>query len=245
MHTLEQLLNIESVRNEVLRSTQCIDNMFHDLADGEIFKQHAFFKSNPKGLQIVAYYDEVETCNPLGSSSGKYKLGCVFFTLRPFLRSGLKAIFLLVVAKSSTIKVHGIDSILKPFLEDLKILYDKGFTVQFAGEMEGALLAFLADNLAAHELGGFKESFSFAHRICRSCLTDKEYSQTHFQEGQFVLRDRQSHQAQCQELAGPDRLRASVQYGINRVSSLESVQEFSVVKNMPHDIMHDLFEVMN
>ena len=26
----------------------------------------------------------------------------------------------------------------------------------------GALIAFLADNLAAHEIGGFKESFSFA-----------------------------------------------------------------------------------
>ena len=31
-------------------------------------------------------------------------------------------------------------------------------------------MAFLADNLAAHEIGGFKESFSFARRFCRSCM---------------------------------------------------------------------------
>lgn len=32
------------------------------------------------------------------------------------------------------------------------------------------LLFFLADNLAAHSVGGFKESFSFAKRICHSCM---------------------------------------------------------------------------
>lgn len=150
------------------------------------FYKARFFKNNPHSLQVIAYYDEVETCNPLGSSSGKYKLGCVFFTLgniRPSLRSSLKSIFLLAVAKSSTIKANGIDLILKPFLDDLKTLYEVGITLQFNEKDElwkGALLAFLADNLAAHELGGFKESFSFAHRFCRSCLTDKEYSQNHF-----------------------------------------------------------------
>ena len=87
----------------------------------------------------MAYYDEVETCNPLGSSSGKFKLGCVFFTLgnmRPMLRSSLKAIFLLVVAKSSTVKAHGIDSVLKPFLNDMKTLYDTGIKLQYNGKEE-------------------------------------------------------------------------------------------------------------
>ena len=222
--------------------------LLHDFSDGAVFKQHEFFKSNPCGLQIIAYYDEVETCNPLGSSSGKYKLGCVFFTLgniRPSLRSALKSIFLLAVARSPTIKANGIDSILKPFLEDLKTLYEVGITVQFAGKDEvwkGALLAFLADNLAAHELGGFKESFSFARRFCRSCLTAKQYSQNHFREEQFTIRDRNTHAQQCRHLDGPDRQSASVEYGINRRSSLDSLPYFSVVECMPHDIMHDIFE---
>ena len=186
--------------------------------------------------------------NPLGSSSGKFKLGCIFFTLnniRPLYRSTLKSIFLAVVAKSSTIKVNGIDSILKPFLSDLKILRDEGAVIQFAGEDEiwkGALLAFLVDNLAAHEVGGFKESFSFARRFCRSCLTDKVKSQSHFHESQFVIRDRETHSKLCSRLRDPDGSSISVEFGINRRSSLDSLSDFSVVENMPHDIMHDLFE---
>ena len=136
------MLQIQTVRSEILRSDSCeagTSNCLYDLSYGSIYKNHDFFKSNPNGLQIVAYYDEVETCNPLGSSSGKFKLGCVFFTLgniRPLYRSGLKAIFLLMVAKSSTIKINGIDSFLKPFLDDLKSLQDVGITIEVNGKRE-------------------------------------------------------------------------------------------------------------
>jgi len=73
-------------------------------------------------------------------------------------------------------------------------------------------------------------------------LTDKNYSQSHFQEYQFTVRDRVSHAQQCGRLNGPDCLNVSVEYGINRQSSLDSLPHFSVVEGMPHDIMHDLFE---
>ena len=38
------------------------------------------------------------------------------------------------------------------------------------------------------------------------------------------------------------RTNHSTTYGINRRSILETVPHFSVVRNLPHDIMHDLFE---
>ena len=38
---------------------------------------------------------------------------------------------------------------------------------------KGGLLCVLADNLASNLLGGFKESFSFSYRFCRSCLITK------------------------------------------------------------------------
>ena len=36
---------------------------------------HNFFKDHPDGLQIIAYFDEIEVCNPLGAQSGVHKLG--------------------------------------------------------------------------------------------------------------------------------------------------------------------------
>ena len=248
LETLKQLVQIEFVRNEILSRPSNNDANLHDLSDGSVFKEHEFFNSNHHALQIVAFYDEVESCNPLGSSAGKFKLGCVFFTLaniRPMFRSSLKSIFLAIIAKSSIIKKEGIDSILKPFLDDLKALRNEGINVKFAGQNEvwkGTLLAFLADNLASHELGGFKESFSFARRFCRSCLTDKNLSQSHFNEKNFTLRDSVSHKNLCSRLHDIDGASISVEFGINRCSSLDSLPNFSVAENLPHDIMHDLFE---
>ena len=87
LSTLKQILEVPSFRQEILRSADHQDNLMYDLSDGCMFKKHAFFKSNPNGLQVIAYYDEVETCNPLGSSSGKFKLGCVFFYTRKYKTS--------------------------------------------------------------------------------------------------------------------------------------------------------------
>lgn len=248
LSTLKKLLQIKCIREEIKRNSLVSSGCLCDLSDGEIYKNHELFSNYTNCLQIVAYYDEVETCNPLGSYSGKHKLGCIFFSIaniRPAYRSTLNSIFLVAVAKSTTIKENGIDSILKNFIDDLNILSKDGIEVQFDEEKEvwkGGLLAFLADNLASHELGGFKESFSFARRFCRSCLADKNDSQNFFRECEFEIRTPLSHVEHCKLLEGPNGSEASVEYGINRVPLLESVSNFSVINGMPHDIMHDLYE---
>ena len=44
-------------------------------------------------------------------------------------------------------------------------------------EFHVAVVGASVDNLGAHYLGGFKESFSAAYRICRKCFATKELSQ--------------------------------------------------------------------
>lgn len=248
LSTLKKLLQVKCVREEINRHIDNTSEKLRDFRHGEIYKNHEFFQNNPKSLQIIAYYDEVETCNLLGSSSGRHKIGCVFMSLgniRPAYRSALNSIFLVAVAKSTTIKENGIDAILKPFIEDLKTLTNDGIEVTFNHKKEiwkGALLIFLADNLAAHELAGFKESFSFSRRFCRSCLADKDHSKDHFRECEFEIRTPESHANHCKRLEGPAGASVSVEYGINRLSLLESLPYFSVVMGLPHDIMHDLYE---
>ena len=46
-----------------------------DFCDGSFLKNHPLFSIEPNGFQIVAYFDELEVCNPLGSRSGINKLG--------------------------------------------------------------------------------------------------------------------------------------------------------------------------
>ena len=52
-----------------------------DFCDGEYFEHHALFKDDPGALQICLYYDDLETCNVLGSKTKKHKLGTHVYPL--------------------------------------------------------------------------------------------------------------------------------------------------------------------
>ena len=242
-------MELEDFQAEILNPhpTQS-ENILADFCDGSLFHSHPMFSTNPTALQIIAYYDELEIVNPIGSYVKKHKLGCMFFFLgniRPQYRSTLKAIHLVAVAKSQDITKYGIDSFMTPFIEDLKTLYCDGITVLINGmehSIHGALLAFLADTLAAHAVGGFKGSMSFALRVCRSCMITSAQLQECFVENNCKLRTPDVHFEQCSLLSGPLHDHYSTNFGINRLSKLEEVPGFSVINGLPHDIMHDLFE---
>ena len=72
--------------------------------------------------------------------------------------------------------VIGMNKVLEPFVQDLNLLATQGIRVVINGRervFKGALLAFLADNLASNALGGFK-LFSFLYQYCRTCLLAKD-----------------------------------------------------------------------
>ena len=46
-----------------------------DYCDGSLFQTHPLFSVEPHALQIMLYFDELEVCNPLGSSAKVHKLG--------------------------------------------------------------------------------------------------------------------------------------------------------------------------
>ena len=87
---------------------------------------------------MVAYYDELEVVNPIGSYVKRHKLGCMFYFLgnvRPQYRSTLKQIQLIAVGKYEDITKYGIDEFMKPFVEDVKSLYCDGINVSI-GELK-------------------------------------------------------------------------------------------------------------
>ena len=240
-------MELEDYQAEVLNphtNSECLN----DFCDGLYFKSHPLFSCDPHALQIVGYFDDLEVVNPLGSYIKKHKLGCLFFFLanvRPQFRSTLKNIQLLAVGRTEDIQYYGINAFLKPFVEDLKQLYCNGITVSIGGENRvfyGALLAFLADTLAAHQVGGFKCSMSFALRVCRSCMITSQQLNECYSEYTCVLRTSESYFEQCSLLCGPLKGHYSTMYGINFMSILEEVPGYSVINGLPHDVMHDLYE---
>ena len=63
------------------------DGTIEDVCDGQLFRTHPLFSTDSTALQVMLYYDELEITNPLGSKTGKHKLGIIKYI--PILNSTL------------------------------------------------------------------------------------------------------------------------------------------------------------
>ena len=79
--TLEILLQNEGIVYQIDRFPERIrtDGKIEDFCDGALYKTHPLFSTDHSALQIIAYYDNIELCNPLGTHVKQHKLGIVFF----------------------------------------------------------------------------------------------------------------------------------------------------------------------
>ena len=241
---LKVLLNDDVIFSYVMNSHQSTDNKMRDFCDGKFFKQHPLFATDEYALQIVLYYDDFGAVNPLGHRAKKYKISAFYFTLAnvpPKDRSRLHTIFLSAVCFASALRRCGFDEVMRPLVEDLITVAEKGVSVERDGQLftiKGALVAVVADNLAAHGIGGFFESFTSVYP-CRFCLLRKNNLKL-----QFVscsnLRTQETYQRQLERISKFDRLQSV--YGLKRNSCLNRIPNFHVVSGLPSDIMHDLLE---
>ena len=251
LSSLRSLLTDPSVIDEIYQCPSRIhtDGIIEDVCDGKVFKNHPIFRNDPFALQIIIFYDELELCNPLGTHVKKHKLGIFLFTLgniHPKYRSSLRVINLLLAATVPVIEKHGLNQILQPFLCDLQTLATDGVVVLINSverTFRGALLMCLGDNLGSNSLGGFKESFSFAFRFCRTCYITNSTYKALSDSSKLQLRSDDKHHRECDLVDGPLHGHYSKTYGINRRSILLDVPHFSMFNGgLPHDIMHDVLE---
>lgn len=87
------------------------NGLLEDFCDRDLFRVHPLFSCDPYALQVIAYFDELEVCNPLGSHIKKHKLGLFFClgNIHPKIRSSLKAINLMAVASTTVIDKYGLN----------------------------------------------------------------------------------------------------------------------------------------
>ena len=221
INNLCKLLNDDTIVEQIDTCSERIHTtgLIGDFCDGSVYRSHPLFSQDSSALQIVAYYDELETCNPLGSHVKRHKLGIVFYTLANISPQYLKMINLAIVATVLIIEKHGLDKVLKPFIRDLNILSTTGISIPVHGVVrtfKGALLAFLGDNLASNDLGGFKKSFSFSFRSCRTCFVTRDTWKSSFLSETFDKREDKTHDTHCKQLQHPITQRRMVSTGVLR-----------------------------
>ena len=76
----------------------------------------------------------------------------------------------------------------------------EGVTVTIHGEdrtFKGGLLLCLGDNLGSNTLVGFKQSFSFSHRFCRTCYVTNDSYKSVSNPSKLELRRDDKHLREC------------------------------------------------
>lgn len=246
--------------NDLLRKTlleaKCKhgDGKFEFIQDGAVLSNHPLFSSNRTDtLEIILYSDEIELCNAVGTRVKKFKLLMFYYVignLPKMYRSVLNAINLHAVVRSEDVATYGFDTILQPLLEDMcKLSTAGGYPIHLKSgdviHINAALVAYVADNPAAHQAIGLKESVGGAFRKCRFCHADYDAMQNGFCEEDFDPRNLEQHLRQCNVINNaPQALKDHYKtaYGINRKSILCEIPYFDIFKQTPPDVMHVLLE---
>lgn len=251
LKSLQQLLDhsdvidkvIETHRTQVNEGPVDDQQQYKSLRDGQHFKENTFLSSERLRITVTLYVDDFEICNPLGTSRKTHKLCGVYWILSnlpPGSHSELSSIYLALLCKSDDIKTYGYGKVLNPLLQDLVTLEKQGVFISSLGEfVKGTVHCVIADNLGAHGIGGFVESFSGDY-FCRFCTGKKSEIQSEYvQSGTFSLRTKEIHEEHIESAKQNGNSCCGVK--TNCVFS-EHLAYFHVTKGYPPDIAHDLFE---
>lgn len=112
---------------------------------------------------LILYIADFEKGNPRGTTRKKHKVTAVYWVFANIpvhLRSTLASISLAILCKAEDTKQFGFHSILEPLLTDLQSLEKDGLVVPVIGKaIKGTVVGVVADNVGAHSVAGFVESF--------------------------------------------------------------------------------------
>lgn len=215
--------------------------LLQDFCDGTLLNEHPLFSCDIYSLKILMYYDDVNVVNPQNNKA--HQLGFFYYQLAnlpPEYRSRLNSIQLFAICHKRHIKNYGLNVILKPFVEELKILgTDRGHPFKIGKGnwyLRGGLLAIIADTPASQAMGGFKEGVGGARRKCRHCMATFEQIQEHFLEEEFELRSQEEHEKHLAKLENAPSMFLksfySKAYGINERAQVMEAPYFDVTEQL-------------
>lgn len=240
LQMLERLLCCQDVVGNIHFTGETTPGFFQSFRDGRYFQCNKLFGEEESSLALAFYTDDFEVCNPLGTSRKKHKITAVYWVplnLPAKFRSSLSSIQLAALGRSDDVKQYGFDRFFAPLLRDISILEKEGIYVEAKQHsVKGSIFCVCADNLAAHGLAGFQESFSVSN-FCRFCLINRETLQQ-TPPSNFQMRTTEQHNNLLANIDGNNIL-----YGVKGECALsKQLAYFHPITGFPPDLLHDLFE---
>ncbi|XP_056443822.1 uncharacterized protein LOC130380603 [Gadus chalcogrammus] len=245
LQSLSQVLKNSPEKHLVATRNSDRASKYQSFQDGSHFQKKMFFSSDEDILSLILYIDDLEVCNPLGTSRKIHKVTAVYWVLGNIpahARSALTSIYLAILCKASDTKQFGFQTVLEPLLRDLQSLEKDGlFIPSFGKVIKGTVVSVVADNLGAHAVAGLVESFSGPH-VCRFCLGERSMFQTtEVRSGVFQRRREEQHTLHVQTALSSPSL--SPCYGVKKQCALsEKLCYFDVTSGFPPDVLHNLLE---
>lgn len=242
LELLSKLFERTEILQSLQKSTGRREGHYSSFQDGEYFKENKLL-TEELGIALGLYIDDFEVCNPLGTSKKKHKVCGIYWVLSNIplkFRSTLSSIYLAILCKTVHLKQYGYGKVLEPLIRDLEHLETIGVFVQGLGSyVKGTVLYVSADNLGAHSLAGYQESFN-VEKCCRFCLASRADIQKYdVRSGTFTLRTPHLYDEAVNVLKTTD---ASCVDGLKRDCPLRRLAHFHHAKGFPPDFLHDLFE---
>lgn len=219
------------------------DFKYQTFRDGSHYQNNKFFSVEENRVSLILYVDDFEVCNPLGTSRKKHKVTAVYWVLGNIpvqLRSTLTSIYLAILCKAEDTKQFGFQRVLEPLLTDIQSLEKDFLFVPALGKaIKGTVVSVVADNLGAHSVAGFVESFAGSY-ICRFCVGERsKFQSNEVRSGSFHQRTKDQHTLHVQTaVSSPDHPHC---YGVKKQCALsEKLEHFHVTSGYPPDVLHDL-----
>ena len=245
LSSIQEQLKRPDILHKVLNVTPCTGEGYHSFLDGSNFRYYR--DMNSAHIHLTLYTDEWETVNPLGTSRKEHKVNAfywVFTNIESRHRSAVHTLQLATLARYDDVRTFGLRKYLHPFLTDLAFLETEGVYVESLGtSIKGTVSCIVADNLSAHSVGGFVESFgpNVAHP-CRFCTASSDAMQnTELTVADFPRRCRQEHNLHVKEAT--ENATVSSKFGVKSNCVFHDyLGNFHVTSALPPDISHDLLE---
>lgn len=246
INTLSAIVQHPDIRKMIETESRNGNGLISSYKDGSQFPKHPFFQKFPTALRLTIYYDDVEITNPLGTKCRIHEIGAFYFSIQNcnnWFNSNMKNIFIFNIAHTLDIKKYGFDVILKPFIEELKLLEsDSGIDVTLANgeqyKLRASLVNFIGDSKAIHEIFEFKSSS--CDKFCCVCMVSRYNLHVDISGTLYEKRNPTMHSLQLQQLENNEIRSKDV--GFFKDSVLNQSKYFHCTNNYSFDPMHDLLE---